>query len=88
MTATANACDDNEPHWHHTHGIITVLFRGRVLFIAGNPVALVADDHTLIGDRLVELLTRYGYADVPDTPPPAWPAPDLRTWHGRTLENP
>lgn len=77
-------CDQPDAHLHYLPRCMVVI-EGKAVVIDGRVVALVPASSTTIAERIVQLLTRHGLLDVPDTPPPAFPPPDLRTWHGQTL---
>lgn len=74
-------------HIHHL-AVSALVVRGFAILYDHDIAALVPGLDRTIADRLCELLNRYGLTDItdiPDTPPPAFPPPDLRTWHGQTL---
>jgi len=81
---TTPACDRDDIHLHDVPRCVVVI-EGSALIFDGEIAALFPAWARHIADRCVELLERHGVVDVPDTAPSAWPAPDARTWHGKTL---
>jgi hypothetical protein len=80
---STDECTD-DPHLHQLRRCVIVI-EGTALLFDQEIVALFPTSARHIADRCVALLDRYGLIDVPDTPPSPWPAPDGRTWHGKTL---
>lgn len=76
MSHLADELCGPEPHLHDMAGIL--FFRGVAVVMDSRISILVPDGTAPLADRIVELLTRHGICDVPDTVSELapWPPPN------------